>query len=145
MTKMNNKLIFANNLTYYMKLNNIDRYKLCDELKFNYSTVSEWLNGKKYPRIDKIEMIANYFHIKKSDLIESQDRDNKPISQTINNSNTTVTGNQSNVVNGSSPSHSDEYEQELLKLFHRLPVAQKAEVIVMVNNMIEKNKDKGLQ
>ncbi|MCM1357901.1 MAG: helix-turn-helix domain-containing protein [Prevotella sp.] len=138
---MNNKLIFANNLTYYMKINNIDRYKLCDDLNFNYSTVSEWLNGKKYPRIDKIEMIANYFHIKKSNLIEIQDRDNNPISQTINNKNTTVTGTQSNIINSSSCF--DEYEQELLKLFHCLPIAQKAEVIVMVNKLIENNKEKG--
>ncbi|MDE6425833.1 MAG: helix-turn-helix domain-containing protein [Ruminococcus sp.] len=123
---MNNKLIFANNLTYYMKINNIDRYKLCDDLKFHYSTVSEWLNGKKYPRIDKIEMIADYFHIKKSDLIESQEDNN-------NNKNTTASGMQAN----------DEYEQELLKLFHCLPIAQKAEVIVMVNKLIENNKEKG--
>lgn len=136
-----NKLTFANNLTYYMKINGIDRYKLCDDLGFNYSTVSEWLNGKKYPRIDKIEMIANYFHIKKSDLIEQHDRDNQPISQTISNENTTVTGTQSNIIN--SLPCSDEYEQELIKLFHCLPIAQKAEVIVMVNKMIENNREKG--
>ena len=34
------------------------------------ATFSEWMNGKKYPRIDKIELLANYFHIQKSDLIE---------------------------------------------------------------------------
>lgn len=116
-----NKRIFANNLTYYMKINKIDRYKLCDDLGFNYSTVSEWLQAKKYPRIDKIEMIANYFHIKKSDLIEMHDVNNKNILQTISN----------------------EYEQELIKLFHRLPIAQKAEVIVMINKLIEDNKEKG--
>ena len=33
-------------------------------------TVSEWLSCKKYPRIDKIELLANYFGILKSDLIE---------------------------------------------------------------------------
>ena len=121
---MNNKLIFANNLTYYMKINNIDRYKLCNDLNFRYSTVSEWLNGKKYPRIDKIEMLANYFHIKKSDLIEIQDRDNQS---------TTASGIQAD----------NEYEQELLKLFHCLSIAQKAEVIVMVNKLIEDNREKG--
>lgn len=39
-------------------------------MKFSYSTFSEWVNGAKYPRIDKVEMPANYFGIKKSDLIE---------------------------------------------------------------------------
>lgn len=103
-----NKITFANNLIYYMKINNIDRYKLCDDLGFKYPTVSDWLQGKKYPRIDKIEMIANYFHIKKSDLIENHDRNTKTISQTIKNENTTITGNQSNIVNN--PLYSDEYE-----------------------------------
>lgn len=36
------------------------------------ATFSEWMNGKKYPRIDKIEMLADYFHIQKSDLIEDK-------------------------------------------------------------------------
>lgn len=121
-----------------MKTNGIDRYKLCDDLGFKYSTVSEWLNGKKYPRIDKIEMIANYFHIKKSDLIEKHDREHQTISQTISNENTTVTGTQSNIINPLSCS--DEYEQELIKLFHCLTIPQKAEVIVMVNKLLENNK-----
>lgn len=133
-----NKITFANNLIYYMKINNIDRYKLCDDLGFKYPTVSDWLQGKKYPRIDKIEMIANYFHIKKSDLIENHDRNTKTISQTIKNENTTITGNQSNIVNN--PLYSDEYEQELMKLFHCLSITQKAEVIVMINKMLENNR-----
>jgi repressor LexA len=31
------------------------------------------LKAKKYPRIDKIELLANYFGISKSDLIENRD------------------------------------------------------------------------
>lgn len=138
MDMSDNKLVFANNLAYYMKINNIDRYKLCDDLGFKYPTVSEWIQGKKYPRIDKIEMLANYFHIKKSDLIENHDRNSKNISQTIKNENTTVTGTQSNIINPLSCSN--EYEQELLKLFHCLSITQQAEVIVMVNKMVKDNR-----
>lgn len=65
-----NKKIFAKNLHYYMDKNNIDRNKLCEETGLGYSTVSEWLNANKYPRIDKIEILANYFGIPKSYLIE---------------------------------------------------------------------------
>lgn len=42
------------------------------DLGFAYTTFSDWINGKKYPRIDKIEMMANYFNIAKSDLVESK-------------------------------------------------------------------------
>ena len=34
--------------------------------------------AKKYPRIDKIEMLANYFRIQKSDLIEDKAKKNPP-------------------------------------------------------------------
>lgn len=70
MSELGNKQVFAKNLQRYMDKENIDRYKLCIDLNFKYSTVSEWLAAKKYPRIDKIEMLANYFNILKSDLIE---------------------------------------------------------------------------
>lgn len=69
MSKENN-IVFANNLTYYMNKNKVDRKKLCDDLGFKYSTVSEWISGKKYPRMDKIEALSIYFGIQKSDLIE---------------------------------------------------------------------------
>lgn len=73
---LGNKEIFARNLNHYMKINNVDRNKLCRDLDFNYTTVREWTNGTSYPRIDKIEMLANYFDIKKSDLIEDKNKYN---------------------------------------------------------------------
>lgn len=73
MSDLGNKEIFAKNLKYYMQLNNKDRNDICHDLKFPYTTFAEWYNGKIYPRIDKIEMLANYFNIKKSDLIERKD------------------------------------------------------------------------
>lgn len=72
MSDYGNKTIFANNLDHQMKERKIDRNKLCADLGFKYSTVSEWLKARKYPRIDKIEILANYFGILKSDLIEDK-------------------------------------------------------------------------
>lgn len=68
--ELNNKTILAKNLSFYMAEKGIDRNQLCDDLGFKYSTVSEWLSAKKYPRMDKIEMLSAYFNVKKSDLIE---------------------------------------------------------------------------
>jgi hypothetical protein len=39
--------------------------------------VNEWLKAKKYPRIDKIEILANYFGILKSDLIEEKSKEHR--------------------------------------------------------------------
>lgn len=74
MSDLGNKEIFSKNLKYYMELNNKDRNDICRDLKFPYTTFAEWYNGNIYPRIDKIELIANYFNIKKSDLIERKEK-----------------------------------------------------------------------
>ncbi len=72
MSDIGNKKIFSNNLKFYMTKNKKDRQQVCDDLDIKYSTFCDWYNGKKYPRIDKIELLANYFNIEKSDLIESK-------------------------------------------------------------------------
>lgn len=72
MTESKNKTVFADNLKHYMQLHRIDRNMLCSALGLKYTTVSEWLAGNKYPRIDKIELLANYFGVQKSDLIEER-------------------------------------------------------------------------
>ena len=47
------------------------------------STFNDWVKGKKYPRIDKIEMLANFFRIQKSDLIEDKTDENGSPSNAI--------------------------------------------------------------
>ena len=51
---LGNKETMAANLKYYMRLNGVDRNKLVDDLNLKYMTVSDWINAKTYPRIDKI-------------------------------------------------------------------------------------------
>ena len=70
--KVENKEIFANNLSFYMEKKGVDRNKLCADLNLKYTTVRDWLKGITYPRIGKIELLANYFNINKSDLIENK-------------------------------------------------------------------------
>ena len=69
---LGNKDIMAKNISYYMEKHGVDRNKMCNDLNLPYMTVSDWINGKSYPRIDKIEMLANYFGVKKSDLVEEK-------------------------------------------------------------------------
>ena len=61
------KEVFAKNLKYYMELNRKTQSDIISDLGFKQSTFNEWVNAKKYPRIDKIEILANYFGILKSD------------------------------------------------------------------------------
>ena len=72
MTALNNKEILAKNLKRYIERSGKDRGELARIWGFPYSTVAEWLTGRKYPRIDKIQVMADYFGIKMSDLVEDQ-------------------------------------------------------------------------
>ena len=54
---------------------NKSRNEVCEALNFKYTTFTDWCNGVKYPRIDNIEKLANYFGISKSDLIEIKGSD----------------------------------------------------------------------
>ena len=72
MSNLGNKEIMAKNIKYYMSKHNITAKELCKILKVPESTFCYWTTAKSYPRIDKIEMMANYFGIKKSDLVEER-------------------------------------------------------------------------
>jgi len=64
--------VFARNLRKYMERSGKTQRDLAEIVGVSSATVSDWLNEKKYPRIDKIEILANYFQILKSDLIEEK-------------------------------------------------------------------------
>lgn len=65
-----NKDVLSRNLKKYIAKSGKDRGEVARELGFPYSTLTDWVNGKKYPRIDNIEKLAEYFKVTKSDLIE---------------------------------------------------------------------------
>lgn len=65
--------IFSKNLNYYMALNNKSQTDLVNDLGFNKSAVSTWCNGTRLPRMDKVEVLAKYFNINRSDLIEEKE------------------------------------------------------------------------
>ena len=74
---MDNKNIFAENLNRYMKENGKSRRDISEALGVSYYTVTDWVKGKKYPRMDKVEMLANYFCCLKSDLIEDKSEEHR--------------------------------------------------------------------
>lgn len=69
-----NKEVFAKNLKTYIVRSGKDRKDIAKDLGIPYSTLTDWMNGNKYPRINNIEKLASYFSISKSDLIEDIDK-----------------------------------------------------------------------
>lgn len=84
MSDLGNKQIMAKNIQYYMNLNNKTRTDMCEALGVKYTTFTDWVKGNSYPRIDKIELMANYFGIEKSDLVEDRSTRHPNRSFTIN-------------------------------------------------------------
>ena len=72
MIGLGNKSIMAKNLRRLMSEKNVTAKEMSKALHFPYTTLLSWLNAENYPRIDKIEIMADYFGVKKSDLIEEK-------------------------------------------------------------------------
>lgn len=130
---MDNKNIFALNLKRYMELKGKSRTDISEALGISYFTVSDWVNGKKYPRMDKVEMLANYFGIKKSDLIEDKNKLNLQL-----------------FTEGKSPEEPKltEGEKMWLELYHRVSDDTRETLIKMMNSfdrLPEERKEFALQ
>ena len=72
-----NKDILAKNLRNYISMSGKDRKEIARALNIPYSTLTDWVNANKYPRIDNIEKMAAYFGVSKSDLIEDFEKKKK--------------------------------------------------------------------
>ena len=108
-----NKEIFAQNLRRFLNSRGMQDKDLCEIAGASQTAVSDWLNAKKYPRIDKIERIANYFGVPKSSLIE----DSKEIGRR-------------------------EIERQVHDIIHSLPDDYKLQAVDYLHYLLEKAKSK---
>lgn len=81
MNKEWSKEVFAKNLSYYMEKSNKNQKEMAAIVGVSAPTFNEWLKAKKFPRIDKIEKLAQYFGILKSDLIEEKTAEHREMQQ----------------------------------------------------------------
>lgn len=77
MSNLGNKETMAKNLRYYVERSGKTQKDLCEIFGVATSTFNDWMKAKKYPRIDKIEIMANFFGILKSDLIEEKTEEHR--------------------------------------------------------------------
>lgn len=67
---LGNKKVMGINIQRNIDRMGITRKDFAKAIGVPYSSLTDWINGKSYPRIDKIEMMARYFGVQKSDLVE---------------------------------------------------------------------------
>ena len=75
----NERKIFSKNLNFYMNKRGISQADIVNKFNLISSTVSDWCKGKKYPRADKVQLLADFLGILKSDLVEENQVDGNTI------------------------------------------------------------------
>ena len=72
MTEDKKKKIFAKNLNYYIFQSGKQQKEIANELGFHSTTFNTWCTGKIIPGMGKVQKIADYFNIGKSDLLDNK-------------------------------------------------------------------------
>lgn len=62
--------IIASNIQRLMRKKGVVATDVCKALDIPNATFSDWINAKTYPRISKIEKLAEYFGVNRSDLVD---------------------------------------------------------------------------
>lgn len=106
---LGNKEVFGRNLSRYLDMWGKEQKEVAEAIGVSTSVFSDWVRGKTYPRIDKIEKLANYFGIQKSDLIEIKEEKKSPEEPKLT-----------------------EGEQMLIHLFRQVPEEQQQLVLQMI-------------
>lgn len=77
MSNIGNKETMAKNLSYFLEKSGMTQKEMAEIVGVAASTFNDWMRAKKYPRIDKIEIMANHWGILKSDLIEEKTEEHR--------------------------------------------------------------------
>ena len=72
MTEEEQKKIFSKNLNYFIANSGKQQKEVASDLGISPTTVNTWCVGKIMPRMGKVQAIADYFGIGKSDLIDDK-------------------------------------------------------------------------
>lgn len=72
MKNNNPKEILSNNLNELINKKRKTQADVIRDLGIPEATIRSWFNGEKYPRIDKIQILADYFNVPRSRITEEQ-------------------------------------------------------------------------
>lgn len=102
--------VFTRNFNRYLAHSGKKQVEVARAIDVSTGTISDWKKGRSYPRMDKIQLMADFFGIKKSDLVE----DVNITKETISNK-----------------------EQEVIDLFHKVPEEKREFVLSLIRAAID--------
>lgn len=71
--------IIADNITNLLRVNNRTQLELAEYLDVTQATVSNWCNGIKMPRMDKIDKICAFFGVNRSVIMTERKTVSRPL------------------------------------------------------------------
>ena len=71
------KRIFSKNLNSYIEASGKTQLEIAKSIGVSPQTFNTWCKGIAIPRMGKVQALADYFHINKSDLIEDKSNSNE--------------------------------------------------------------------
>ena len=101
------KVIFANNLKRYLELTGKTQKEVAAAIGVTTGNFCDWVNCRSYPRMEKVQELADYFGIKKADLVEELSEDEDELDN-----------------------------QKVLELFHKVPKEKRAEAIALCESVL---------
>ena len=104
-TDLGNKEVFSRNLRRHLEQSGKMQKEVAAAVGVSTGTFSDWLKGRAYPRMNKVQRLAEYFGIMMSDLVENENVRTETIS---------------------------DKEQLVLDLFHKIPDDRKDFFIKML-------------
>lgn len=78
MSEDKQKEIFSRNLNSYIDASGKTQLEIAKSINVSPQTFNTWVKGIAIPRMGKVQALADYFHINKSDLIEEKNASVKP-------------------------------------------------------------------
>ena len=71
-TDLGNKEVFSRNLKRHLDKSGKLQKEVAKAVGVSTGTFCDWIKGRAYPRMDKVQMLAEFFGIKMSDLVENE-------------------------------------------------------------------------
>lgn len=97
--------VFTRNFKRHLALSGKRQVEVANAVGVSTGTITDWKKGRSYPRMDKIQLLAEFFGIQKSDLVDDV---NVP-KETVSNE-----------------------DQEVLDWFHKVPKEKREFVLSMI-------------
>lgn len=114
MSNLGNKEIFSANLMYYIEKKDVMQKDLAKYLGVSQSSITDWIKKRTYPRMDKLQLTAQFFGIEITDLVEPRNKVSSITNKTVSDK-----------------------EQLVLDLFHKVPDEKKDFLIKMIQAVID--------